>query len=128
MLKCYLVFMLILESVSSVPLVQTYELIHMTDASTETTGSITLKCRNQLAEDLQVDRVIFWLNRTLACDVDLRQRPDVQEIIIDIYSIMFNLTGGLEGTFTCGSLVIQDNNRIIVRESAPKTLICKYIH
>ena len=109
--------------VRSIPI--PYELVHITDDSTEKTGSITLICRNQqLAERLPVSEVKFWLNRSSECDSDLRERADVQTT--DGYSIQFNLTRNLEGHFTCGGIEAQDNTRIIVRESDPLTLICKF--
>ena len=109
----------------SIPTPYYYELIYTIDAITEISGSITLKCRNQFADDLLVSGVKFWLNRTSACDFDLRERPDVYTIEVDAYSIKFNLTRNLEGHFTCGALEAQDNTRIIVRESGRLTLICK---
>ena len=124
MVKLYLVFMIILKLASSTPPIL-YELIYMTDSTTtETTGSVTLVCRDRFAEPVAVTRVKFWLNRTSACDLDLRERTDVQAIEVNTDSIQFNLTGDLEGTFTCGILILQDN-RITVEESNSLTLICK---
>ena len=117
----HLIFIMTFASSTQTP----YELIFMTDSTTETSGSITLRCRDQYAEDLEISQVIFWLNRTTACDSDLRERADVRVIEVDNYNIKFNLTRNLDGHFSCGKLVTQDN-RISVQESDPKTLICKF--
>ena len=110
---------------SSTSTTKNFELVFMTDDKTETSGSITLRCRDQFAEDLQVTQVKFWLNRTSACDLDLRERPDLQVNEVDTHNINFNLTGKLEGNFTCGRLDTQDNG-IVVEESWPLTLICEF--
>ena len=101
MAKLYLVFVIMLKLASSTP-PASYELIYTTDSATETTGSVTLQCRDRLAEPVAVIGVKFWLNRTSACDLDLRERTDVQAIEVNADSIQFNLTGDLEGIFTCG--------------------------
>ena len=67
----------------------------------------------------------FWLNRSTTCDSDLRKRVDVPVIKVDAHSINFNLTGSLEGNYTCGRVVTQGNG-IIIEESNPVTLICKF--
>ena len=124
MVNLCLVFMIALKLASSLTPPTSYELIHMTNSTTETTGLVTLMCRDQFAEPVPVNGVMFWLNRTSACDIDLRERRDVQMIKVSAYGIHFNLTGDLEGVFTCGILVIRDN-RITVEESDSLTLICK---
>ena len=102
-----------------------YELIYMTDITTETTGSVILQCRDQYAEPVAVTRAKFWLNRTSVCDLDLRDRPDVQAIKVGDYSIKFNLTGNLEGHYTCGIVTVMKYRIIAINESMPVTLICK---
>ncbi len=104
-----------------------FELIHMslTDHQTELSGSILLQCRDATtAEPLDIDQTKFWLNRTSACDPDVTVIADIQVIRAD-NGIKFNLTRDLEGVYTCGRLVIEENE-IIVKESNPMTLICKY--
>ena len=119
----HLLFIIMFASISSTQI--PYELIFMTDSTTSTSGSITVQCRDQDSEPLEISQIIFWLNRTSACDSDLRERADVRAIEVDNYNIKFNLTRNLEGQFSCAKLVTQDN-RIIVQESNPKTLICKF--
>ena len=102
-----------------------YELIHMTDSTTETTGSVTLMCRDQFAEPVATTEVKFWLNRTSACDLDLRDRVNVQEIEVGSDRIKLNLTGNLEGNYSCGVLTVLNNQIIEIKESVPVTLICK---
>ena len=46
----YLLLMVVFASSTQTP----YELIHMADSTTETSGSITLRCRDQFAEDLEI--------------------------------------------------------------------------
>ena len=103
-----------------------FELIYMTDDQTASrlSGSISLQCRDaNTAEPLQdVDQTKFWLNRTSACDPDLTATAGVQVLRTD-HGIKFNLTRNLEGIYTCGTLAIQENE-VIVRESAPRTLTC----
>ena len=101
-----------------------FELIFTTDDQTELSGSILLQCRDETAEPLDVNRTKFWLNRTSACDPDLTAIADVQVIRGD-NRIKLNLTRNLEGVYTCGRLVIEENE-VIVRESTPETLICKF--
>jgi hypothetical protein len=102
-----------------------FELIYVTDHQTELSGSILLRCRDATTtEPLDVDQTKFWLNRTSACDPDVTVIADVQVIRAD-NGIKFNLTRNLEGVYTCGRLVIQENE-LIVQESTPTTLICKY--
>ena len=119
----HLIFIIMFASLSSTQI--PHELIFMTDSTTSTSGSITLRCRDQDLETLEISQVIFWLNRISACDSDLREREDLRVIEVDDYGIRFNLTRNLEGQFSCGKLVTQDN-RIILQESVPKTLICKF--
>lgn len=103
-----------------------FEIIFLTNQNTELTGSITLQCRDvATAETLEIDDVKFWLNRTSACDLDLITRADVQVIIVDNNGMKFNLSRNLEGNYTCGRLSIQESG-IIVKESTPKTMICKF--
>lgn len=120
-------FMVIIILLPSTTQAQTdpFELIYMTDSQTELTGSILLQCRDATAEPLEINQTKFWLNRTSACDLDLTARADVHVVIVDNNRIKFNLTRNLEGVYTCGRLVLQEN-RIIVKESTPKTLICKF--
>ena len=102
-----------------------YELIYMTDSTTELSGSITMQCRDALStEPLEINQTGFWLNRSSACDLDLRARADVGAIGVDAYSIKLNLTHNLDGIYTCGRLVTQ-GNEVIVKESNRITLVCK---
>ena len=102
-----------------------FELIYMTDSQTELTGSISLQCRDaDTAEPLEINGIKFWLNRTSVCDSDLMARADVHVDIVDNNRIKFNLTHKVEGDYTCGRLALQEN-RITVKESAPRRLICK---
>ena len=103
-----------------------FELIFTTDSQTELTGSTLLQCRDTTtAEPLKINQTKFWLNRTSACDSDLTARADVHVVIVDNNRIKFNLTRNLEGDYTCGRLALQENG-IIVKESTPKRLICKF--
>ena len=103
-----------------------HELIYMTDSTTEMSGSITLQCRNDLAEPLEINQIKFWLNRTSACDLDLREREDVRVIRVNDNSIKLNVTRNLEGSYTCGQLIAQDDRIVGVEESNPVTLVCKF--
>ena len=100
-----------------------YELIYVTDVTTELTGSIRMFCRSSTtAEDVAISDVRFWLNST-ACNstTSLRERKDVNVSEVDNYSIKFNVTRSLEGYYTCGKQV--DENCVMSTELA---LICKY--
>ena len=102
-----------------------YELIYRTDdATTAKTGAVFLECRNDTtAEALNINTISFYLNRTSASDLSLRERGDVTVITVGSTGIKFNLTRRLEGSYTCGTRV--NCNSVI--ESPPKTLICKCI-
>lgn len=103
-----------------------YELIYATDKTTEVTGSITMCCRSSTtAENMPLNEVEFWLNLTSCTHPvpSLRERTDVNVIVIDNYSIKFNLTRSLEGYYTCGKLVQVDENCVL---SSPTALICKH--
>ena len=103
-----------------------FELVFITDGQTVTTGSILLQCRYlATAEPLEVNQTKFWRNRSSACDPDLSARTDVQVFSVDNYWIKFNHTRHLDGIYTCGRVVIQENN-VVVKESTPWTLICKF--
>ena len=102
-----------------------YELIYTTDVTTELTGSITMFCRTSTtAENIPLNEVKFWLNRTTydTHDPSLRQRTDINVLAVDNYRIKFNLTRSLEGYYTCGKCI--DENCVM---STQKELICKYI-
>ena len=99
-----------------------YQLIYQTDSTTELTGSVVLKCRDhETAEELDINTINFFLNRTSATDLRLRDRGDISVDAVGNTGIKFNLTRGLEGDFTCGKIVDCTN----VMESLPVTLICK---
>ena len=101
-----------------------YELIFKTDTTTAETGAVILKCRDDAtAEALDIDTISFYLNRTSASDLSLRERGDVTVTAVGSTGIKFNLTRRLEGNYTCGTRV--NCNSVI--ESPPKTLICKWI-
>ena len=98
-----------------------YELIFLTDTTTELTGSITLKCRDSsTAEELEVSEIKFFLNHSSA----LRERGDIRVVEIGTTGIKFNLTRRLEGNFTCGKSGVDTANNT-ERASLPKTLVCK---
>lgn len=99
-----------------------YEVIHQTDNTTEHTGSITLICRDGMtAEEEDINEIYFFLNRTSAADPSLREREDIRVVKVGTTGIKFNLTRRFEGNYTCGKRVDAAN----LRESLPKTLICK---
>ena len=112
---------------SSVTVARPHELIYNTDSTTDVSGSIILRCRDEFAEPLNIHQnlIKFWLNRTSACDLDLEARDDVQVIRVDDYRIKLNITHNLEGNYTCGQLVAQ-GAEILVEESDPVTLVCKF--
>lgn len=102
-----------------------YELIHSEDRhETAQTGMIILRCRTlPSAVEVDVDNVVFWLNRRSACDPDLRERGDIKVVIGDDHrSIIVNVTRRFEGNYSCGLRV--DNANVI--ESSKVTLVCKY--
>lgn len=89
---------------------------------TEQSGIVTMRCRNTTtADELDTATVHFWLNRTSTNDSDLRERDDVLNIVDDHFSIQFNLTRNLEGSYTCGRRCDADN----LQESNSLILICK---
>ena len=99
-----------------------YELVYITDMTTELTGSITMFCRSSItAENVAISEVQFWLNLT-TCNstTSLQERVDVNVSVFDD-SIKFNLTRNLEGYYTCGKKV--GENCVM---STEKELICKY--
>ena len=101
-----------------------YELIFSTDDTTELTGAITLACRDTLtAEELPVDRVVFFLNRSSPADPSIREREDIRAVEVGCCSVRFNLTRRFEGNYTCGRRVDVAN----VRESLPRRLIGKIV-
>lgn len=99
-----------------------YELIYKTTTTTTEDGSVTLTCRDGVtANELDVTKVRFWLNRSSKYNQDLRKRKDFGPIeVIGCCTIKFNLTQSLEGYYTCGNLSKQG-----VQESPSQTLICK---
>ena len=100
-----------------------YQLIFETHGSkTEIAGSITLKCRDgDTAEEQDISEISFFLNHSSVADPSLRERGDIRVVEVDRYSIEINLTRRLEGNYTCGRIV----NATHVRESLPKTFVCK---
>ena len=101
-----------------------YELIFSieSDGTTELTGSICLMCRDaDTAEELPVDGVLFFLNRSSSSDPSIRERGDIRVVVVGCCRVRFNLTRRLEGNYTCGKRVDVAN----VRESLPLTLACK---
>ena len=100
-----------------------YQLIFETDSTTEQTGSVILKCRDSItAEEVDINEISFFLNRTSAADPSLREREDIRVVEVGTTGIKFNLTHRYEGYYTCGKRVSCTN----VRESSPETLICKW--
>ena len=104
-----------------------HEVTFETDGTTEQTGSIIVRCRDELLENIPLSKVKFWLNQTNPHDpnssTSLQERGDFNVVKVDPYSIKFNLTRGLEGNYTCGQRV----NESYVQMSQPKTIICKLI-
>ena len=100
-----------------------YHLIHQTDSTTDQTGSLLLQCRDTYTGNmLAISGVSFFLNRSSADDLSLRQRGDITVTEVGHTSIKFNLTRQLEGNYTCATRT----EGAIVKESPPKTLVCKY--
>ena len=120
----YIVVSFLVSTSNQVPIEPLYQLIFMAESTyTEVTGSITMVCRTKAtAEELPLNEVHFWLNRTCACDPSLRERPDIRVIKVNDYKIRFNLTRSREGYYTCGKRVSVNH----VMESSRKTLISKY--
>ena len=99
-----------------------YELIYKTDETTEATGAIKMRCRDDAtAANIAVSEVQFWLNRTSPCDPGLRERSDFKVVATDKHTISFNLSRHHEGDYTCG----RRTNMSHVQESSPKKLTCK---
>ena len=99
-----------------------YELIFLTDITTELTGSITLKCRNNYTtEELEISEINFFLNHSSA----LRERGDIRVVEVGSTGIKFNLTRRFEGNYTCGKR--GDDTCTAYDTSLPKTLVCKWI-
>ena len=98
-----------------------FELTFETDTKPES-GSIILTCRDSwTADELNVDEVSFWVNRSSNA-TDLRERRDIVTEVIGCCSIKYSLLPNLEGNYTCGKVDDDEN----VTESKPLTLICKY--
>ena len=101
-----------------------YELIHYTDGTTHLAGSIILQCRSgATAEELELNKISFFLNRSSAADPSLRERADIEVVEVGSTNIKFNLTRRLDGFYTCGRRV----NFTHVIESQPKPLVCKLV-
>ena len=117
-----LIFVAIAASSSNSPV--PYMLIHETDGIyTEQTGSITLKCRDrETAEELDINEINFFFNRSSVADPSLRERGDTTVVPVGSTGIKFNLTRRLEGYYTCGKRVDVAN----VSESLPKPYICEW--
>ena len=117
-----LIFVAIAASSSNSPV--PYMLILKTDGIyTAQTGSITLKCRDrETAEELDINEINFFFNRSSAADPSLRERGDITVVPVGSTGIKFNLTRRLEGYYTCGKRVDVAN----VRESLPKPYICEW--
>ena len=77
------------------------EVIIESDATTEYTGSIIMRCRDDILEDIPASQTKFFLNHS-SVDVSLREREDFNVVEVDGYRIKFNLTRSLEGNYTCG--------------------------
>ena len=100
-----------------------YELIYITEGTTEKTGAIKMQCRNYAtAEDIPVNEVQFWLNRITPYDPSLRERGDFKVVRTGNY-ISFNLSRHHEGAYTCGRRI--NVSYVHVQESPPVTLTCK---
>ena len=120
--------------VTAVPYPSPYKLIFETDAEPES-GLIILTCRNSwTADELNVDEVSFWVNRSSnssnVTETDLRERTDLGFNItesIGCCSIKYSLLPNREGYYTCGKVDNDDNQTVHVQESQPLTLICKCI-
>ena len=102
-----------------------YELIFETDATTGKTGAITLKCRDaKTAEEININEISFFLNRSSGADPSLREREDISVTEVGSTAIKLNLTRRLEGHYTCGKKVNCNN----VTESPSKALTCELIN
>ena len=102
-----------------------YQLVFQTDSETETTGSITLRCRvSRNANSLDVNQARFYLNYSSPADPSLRERKDITVVQVGTTGIKFNLTRRLEGYYTCGKREADSSS---VSLSEPQTLICKCI-
>ena len=100
-----------------------YQLVFGTDSETETTGSITLRCRDVWTADfLGVNEARFYLNYSSPADPSLRERGDITVVQVERTGVKFNLTRRLEGYYTCGK---RETGSSSVSQSLPKTLICK---
>ena len=114
-------------AVTGVPDLSSYtkfELIFETDTKPES-GSIILTCRDSwTANELRVDEVSSWMNRSSTSNnaTDLRERKDLVTEVVGCCSIKYTLLPNLEGNYTCGKVDDDEN----VQESQPLTLICKY--
>ena len=98
-----------------------YGLIFKVDSDTEESGSVTLTCRDGwTADELNVNDVSFWLNRSSESGVDLKDINITS--VVGCCSIKISLLRHLEGDYTCGKLDERDN----ITESQPLRLICKY--
>ena len=61
-----------------------YNLIYETDSTIETTGSITMYCRDSItAEERPLSKVQFWLNRSHACNLSLQKRNNTRVVKVD---------------------------------------------
>ena len=102
-----------------------YELIHLTDHTTERTGSITMKCRDKYAKDLDINEVNFFLNYSSATNcLSLRERGDITVVVVGTTGIKFNLTREYDGFYTCrkrGDKTCTAN----YTTSPPKPYICE---
>ena len=100
-----------------------YELRYETTSTTGEDGSVILTCRDSVtADELKVQNVSFWLNRSSEYNQDLRERGYFGTIEpIGCCSIRFSLQQRHEGYYTCGRSSRNDG----VHESPPKILICK---
>ena len=97
-----------------------YQLIFTADSGSEL---VTLTCRDSLtADELSVQEVSFWVNRSSESPQDLRQRTDFDHIQVVGCCIEFKVHRHLEGKYSCGKVNVEGT----LQESLPLMLICKF--
>ena len=120
-----LLFLCTLQSVTMavhIP-IQQYQLIFAADSGSEL---VTLTCRDSwTANELNVQEVCFWVNRSSESTQDLRKRTDVGHTqVVGCCNIKLKVQRNLEGNYTCGNV----NDEEIIQESPPLILLCKELY
>ena len=104
-----------------------YELIYRTDSTTDLTGSITFKCRDDsTAEEIEISEICFFLNCSSGANcLSLREREDITVVAVESTGIRFNLTREYDGYYTCGKR--GGDTCTADTMSPPQALVCKWI-